>query len=188
MTLRITSICFAALTALGACGDNSQLYSVPPVPAAESERVQISYGTVEVRQVSLPDYASQPEIYVRGADGSLTASDDLLWADEPTRAMTLELSRYLAQSTGAQVAAEPWPFADRAQATVEVRVEEMLTEPDGMFRITGQYHVASDFTGGGKSGLFDVAAPLTASSAGGIAAARGRAVYELALLIARQGM
>jgi uncharacterized lipoprotein YmbA len=154
-----------------------------------AERVGISYRTVEVLQVSLPTYAASEEIYVRGADGALTSSSDLLWADEPSRAVTLELTRYLSQITGAQVAPEPWPFADRAGARVDVRVEDMYAAADGRFIMTGQYFAAPEAEGRDRSGLFSLSAPIAGEGGvAAIAAARGQVVRDLAAEIARRGL
>lgn len=184
--LRLISL--AALTALAACSATPDRFAVPAAPVeARSER--ISYRSVEVRQVSLPTYAASEEIYVRSPEGAL-ASSGLLWADEPTRAVTQELARYLTQLTGAQVAAEPWPFYEPAQARVEVRVEEMLAEGDQVFVMSGQYFVAPESSGRrDRSGLFRLSAPIGADGGAlAIAAARGEVVRDLARTIAREAL
>jgi len=188
MTRHALLLCATLLAAAGCGGPDPLRFSVPAAPAA-GERVAIRYGTVEIREVSLPAYAASEEIYVRGPDGALAASPELLWSDEPSRAMSLEMARYLAQITGAQVASEPWPFNDRAQAVVEIRVEEMLADAAGLFQLSGQYFVAPDASGGGRSGLFSLSAAYAPEGgAPAIAAARGQAVRDLAALIAREGL
>ena len=185
---RLTLAPVLALSMLSACGGTAELYSVPPAQVTP-DSMRISYSSVEVRQVSLPSYAASEEIHVRGADGSLSASSSLLWSDDPTRSVTLELSRYLAQLTGAQVAAEPWPFYDPAQAKVEVRVEEMLADSTGVFLISGQYFVAPDSGRRDRSGLFTLTAPIQGDGGSlAIAAARGVVVRDLAMKIARDGL
>jgi len=142
-----------------------------------------------VLQVSLPSYAASDEIYVRGADGALTSSSGLLWSDDPSRAVTLELSRYLALTTGAQVAPEPWPFADRASARVDVRVEEMYAEGETRFVMAGQFFAAPENGGRDRSGLFALSAPIAGGGGtAAIAAARGQVVRDLAAEIARKGL
>ncbi|WP_375686997.1 membrane integrity-associated transporter subunit PqiC [Pseudooceanicola sp. LIPI14-2-Ac024] len=177
---------------LAGCGETPVRFA-PPVPtpgaAATVERVGIAYSSVEVLEVSLPSYANSDEIYVREGDGGLRKKSGVLWTDEPSRAMTLELSRTLSQITGRRVAPEPWPFADRAQARVDVRVEEMFADGDTRFVISGQYFVAPEDGGRDRAGVFTLAAPVaTDGGPAALAAARGQVVRELAQLIARQGL
>jgi hypothetical protein len=190
MTRRKTALRLAlipALAALAACSAPER-YVVPQTPV-EGARVPIRYGTVAIREVSLPTYAASEEIQSRGANGAVTSSGSVLWADDPARAITQDVARYLTEITGAQVAAEPWPFFDRAQATVEIRVSDMLAEADGSFRLTGQYFVAPDAGGRGRAGGFALAAPVAPDGGpAAIAAARGETVRDLSLLIARNGL
>lgn len=177
----------AALTLAG-CSANERFYTVPDVSAEALAPVSIRYGSVEVVEVSLPDYAERQQIARREGDGAVAAAKDVLWADLPARGMSLELARHLGRISGAQVASEPWPFNDRAQARLEVRVEQMLAEADGSFRLSGQYFVAPDLGGRGRSGLFDITVPVAGPGPSQIAAARAQAVAELAGQIAREGL
>lgn len=181
---------FFALLFLAACsgGDSAVRYAVPEAEVAV--RARISYASVEVIEVSLPTYASLEEIFVGTADGGLQSSTSLLWADDPTRAVTLELARSLAAITGARVAPEPWPFQEPAAARVDVRVEEMVAMADGVFRLKGQYFVAPrDIDRRERSGAFALVAPWnTEGGAAAIAAARGAVVRDLALQIAKEGL
>ncbi len=186
--LNIRSIALlAAAATLAACGGTPEArIAVPRADVAQSQR--IAYDSVSLREVSLPTYAASEDIYVSGPDGIIVSGDGLLWADEPGRAVTLELTRYLAQITGAQVASEPWPFLDRPQAEVELRIEEMLAHADGTFRLSGQYFVAPE-NGRARARLFSLAAPIGGTfSAGDIAAARGAAMRQLAGEIAANGL
>ena len=160
-----------------------------PVPTIETkERISISYRSVELREVALPRYAGDEAIFRETEAGALE-STGLLWADDPSRAITLELSRHLSRISGATVASEPWPFADRADAIVEVRVEEMLADQTGNFRLMGQYFVAPENGRRGRSSTFRLTAPIEANSGiGGLVQARATVVLELARLIAREGL
>ena len=179
-------IALPLIAALAACGGTVERFgSGAPVVDQTLPRVSSRYSSLEVRQVSLPSYAASDEIASRDAGGAITTNKSTLWADEPARAMTLELSRYLGQITGAQVAAEPWPFLDRAAAIVDVRIEDMVADADGSFHITGQYYVAPDSGYGGRSGLFSLSQPIVGDGAGAIAAARAAATRALAEQIAR---
>ncbi len=177
----------AAAATLAACGGTPDArVAVPRAEPGQSQR--ISYSTVALRAVSLPTYAASEDIYISGLDGVISPGAGLLWADEPGRAITLELTRYLAQITGARVASEPWPFADRAQVEVELRIEEMLAHADGTFRLSGQYFVAPE-NGRDRANLFALVVPIGgAFTAQDIAAARGAAMRQLAGEIAAKGL
>ncbi len=176
------------LVTLAACGGPELRYAVPQV--APAERVGIAFRTVELREVDLPTYASLEEIYVQNAEGAISPAPDLLWADDPSRAATLELSRALDTITGARIAPEPWPFDDFAEARVEVRVEEFLADATGMFRVSGQYFVATrDALGRDRAETFAVAVPIPPETGiAGVAAARAAAMGRLAGIIARNGL
>ncbi|RVT86617.1 hypothetical protein DXV76_00570 [Rhodobacteraceae bacterium CCMM004] len=183
----LAALALAALTACGGDGIGPVRYEVPP--SAPADKVAVSVGSVEVREVSLPLYAALETITVQAPDGALITDDDVLWADDPARAMTERLALTLAARTRARVAAEPWPFADPADARVEVRFTQALPGADGQYRIAGQYFVASAFgEGRDVARRFALAAPYVPGSVAAIAAARGRVLDELALLIARQGL
>jgi len=178
---------FAAAAALAACaGTPDERVAVPRADAGVKQR--ISYASVSLREISLPTYAASEEIYISAEDGTISPGPDLLWADAPARALTLELTRYLAQITGARVASEPWPFLDRPQAEVELRVEEMLAHADGTFRLSGQYFVAPE-NGRDRAQIFALAAPIGGEfTAHDIAAARGAVMRQLAVEIAKNGL
>ncbi|NIZ10107.1 membrane integrity-associated transporter subunit PqiC [Pseudooceanicola sp. HF7] len=182
------ALLLAATLALAACG-NERLFTAPVFPEAGLERVPSQFRTLEVQDVSLPDYAASGQIPARQADGSVKSSRSVLWADEPTRAVTLELARLLRQITATEVAAEPWPYFDSAQAQLQVRVESMLAEGDGSFRLTGQYFVAPTDGRRGRSDDFMIAVPVSAPGGPSeIADARSQAVLALARQIARGGL
>lgn len=174
------------LTFLVACGAAPQRFGAPLAPPGE--RIGISVALLEVRQVTLPSYALDEEIWVETADGALTADAGLLWADEPQRGVTQELVRQLGRITGARVAGEPWPFESLPQARLEVRVDEFLAGADGRFRIAGQYFSVALTAGRDRAADFSVSAPIAPDGgAAGIARARAVAVRDLARLIADEG-
>jgi uncharacterized lipoprotein YmbA len=177
----------AALALLAGCGAPPERFAAPLAPAGE--RIAVTVRQLEVRQVSLPSYARDEEIWIETAEGALTADNGRLWADDPERGMTLELSRQLSAITGARVAAEPWPFDQIPQARLELRVDSFIAGADGRFRITGQYFVASTDRGRDRAASFAVSAPIAPESGPpGIAAARAQATRDLARLIARDGL
>ena len=95
-------ILFGAALGLGACSGMPDLY--PVTPPAVTQTQKIAFRSVEVRNVSLPTYASASEIAVEDASGKLISSSAVQWADSPERAVALELSRHLARLSGARVA------------------------------------------------------------------------------------
>lgn len=177
----------ALVALLSACASGPARFAVPTV--TPDLRQQISYRSVELREVSLPVYAQSEEISIERLDGGITREAGLLWADLPARAMTLDLGRALRTITGAQIAPEPWPFDARPQARLEVRVEEMLASERGEFRLAGQYFVAAfDGSERGRAQSFALSVPLVDVDPATIAAARGQVTVMLAETIARDGL
>ena len=184
----MTRYALLAVLLLAACGGPELRLAVPP--ATPSEPVGIGFSSIEVRDVTLPTYAQLESIFVEDAAGMLVGTDELLWADDPARAATLELSRALAELTGVPVAPEPWPFEPYPAARLEVRVEEFVASRRGEFRLSGQYFVAAlDESGRDRARLFRISVPLDPEAPPqAIAAARGQAMLRLAEEIARDGL
>ncbi|WP_299848288.1 ABC-type transport auxiliary lipoprotein family protein [uncultured Roseovarius sp.] len=186
MTFLKPTLIGVALT-LTACGGTSDLY--PVIPPAVTETVRIGFRSVEVRDVSLPAYAAADEIAVQDANGKLITKGDVLWADNPERAVALELARNLARLSGAHVASEPWPLEAFPDARLEVRFESLVASADGQFRTSGQYFVGVTTGRRERSGFFELAVPFDPD--GGpqaIASARGQVILDLATYIARNGL
>lgn len=181
--LKIPAIA-TALALLAACGTPDRVAVLSP---AITETLPIRFASVEVKDVSLPSYAAADEIAQQAPDGTLVTSKTL-WADAPDRAIGLELSRNLARLTGRRIAAEPWPFAEDAAATLDVRFSDLVALTTGTYRATGQYFVGV-FDGREGSGQFDLS--VAYDPAGGVAAiadARGRLILDLARFLAREGL
>ncbi len=160
------------------------LLDPPPVSAKQKNRL----GRVEVAEVVLPTYASSQEISYQGEDGALHSSPDMLWADDPSAAVTRTLAAQISRISGATAVAEPWPLAEQPDRKLEVRIDQMLAGMDGVFRLNGQYFV-SPVTGeeGDVSRRFEIALPLPGAGPGATAAAQSRALQMLAERIARLG-
>lgn len=182
MMRRIDTL-FAALL-LAACGGNETLITSPEVNV--TERVSTSFRSIEVLEVSLPDYATGDEVALED-DGTLSLSRTF-WADDPTRAVTLGLARNLTEITGKTVAPEPWPFDQDAAARVDVRVEQMLIS-SGQMTLSGQYFV-TDLDGRGRdhAHLFDLSVPMETVNAQTAAEGRANLVAALATTIAQDGL
>tara|TARA_R110002049_G_scaffold117332_2_gene270499 strand:+ start:81459 stop:82022 length:564 start_codon:yes stop_codon:yes gene_type:complete len=171
---------------LAACGSAERFAVRPPVV---TEKINIAFSAVEVRDVSLPSYAAADEISTQEDDGTLISSKSVLWADAPERAVALELSQNLARMTGRRIASEPWPFEAFADARLEVRFAELVATTAGEFRTSGQYFVAVRDGRAERSGLFDLKVAFDPKGGpNAIAAARGQLILDLASYIARNGL
>jgi hypothetical protein len=93
--MRLTA---SVLALLAACGPAPVLLDVPE--ADPGARVSTSLASVEVVEVSLPTYAEGEDIFVRAADGTLAPLAGAVLADDPARALTLDLARALGAVTG----------------------------------------------------------------------------------------
>ncbi len=186
MTLlaRLVAFCFP-LFLLGCSTAERFAVTTPEV----TQTTRIAFRSVEVRDVSLPSYAAADEINVQAADGTLTSSADILWADAPERAIALELSGNLARLTGRRIASEPWPFEAFPDARLEVRFVDLLASTSGVYRTSGQYFVGVPEGGRERSGLFDLSVSFDPDGGpAAIAQARGRLILDLAEFIAKEGL
>lgn len=184
MTFMKSLVAAAALALLTACGAPDSIAVQSP---AVTETVSIGFASVEVKDVSLPTYASADAVAQQAPDGSMVTSK-VLWADAPERAIGLELSRNLARLTKKRIAAEPWPFEENAVATLDVRFADLVAGTDGVFRATGQYFVGV-YEGRERSGLFELSVAYDPKGGpAAIARARGQIILDLAKFIARDGL
>ena len=80
-----------------------------------------------------------------------------------------------------------WPLEQPADVRIDVRIEHIVAQSDGQFRLAGQYSVASpDFVVRESINRFDILQPLADTTPASVAAASGAAVLALAdLIIAR---
>ncbi len=184
----------ALLIAFALCACSSE---PPQSYAAETpaplERVGIRYSDVFVREVSLPTYAASETIFLQGEGGLLSEQVNTVWADDPTRAVTLGVAQSLQAITRARVAPDPWPFGTNPEVAVDIRMEALAPGSDGLYRASGQVFVApepdKDDTALNRALSFRFEVPFDPS--GGqpaIAAARAELVGRLAADIARRGL
>ncbi|MEM8823474.1 MAG: PqiC family protein [Pseudomonadota bacterium] len=171
---------FLTLT-LAACG--STQYFAPPTFESEL-RVNARANTVQINEVSIPEYAINQEIPIQQADGSLVTDTDRLWADLPDRALQASLTRHLNVITDAQVAAEPWPLSGFPDVEVSVFVEDMIVQLGGILSFTGTYALGLE-TGGGRVETFSITAPVGGTSYTAIINAHEAAWTQLAEQIAQ---
>ena len=138
---RKSLVSLAAIAVLAGCGETSGRYLIDtPAP---TQQVRVPLSTIEVRDVTLPDYVSSAEIMVQSEDGALRPVANAIWADNPVRGFTLMLARNLDTGSNAAAMTEPWPLTEPPHARVEVRVEQMVAQIDGTFRLTGQFAIGS---------------------------------------------
>lgn len=187
--MRLILASVAALTLLGACSNGEKTARYLIDPPQSGERLPDRLGTAELKDVSLPEYASGDEVSWQTEDGAVRSNTKEVWADNPQRAFTQALARAISDLSGATVIAEPWPLAEPPRRKIEVRVEKALAQADGVYRLSGRYFVADDVSGGtNQVRSFDISVPLaTDAGPGAIARAQSLAIGQLARQIAVLG-
>ncbi|WP_415182830.1 membrane integrity-associated transporter subunit PqiC [Phaeovulum sp.] len=187
--MTMTRFALVALTLVAACSNPEKTGRYMIDPPATEKQLPDMLGLTELREVSLPQYASGQEIAYQTEDGALRSRPDQIWADDPARAITQALARQISSVSGATVVAEPWPLAAEPQRRLEVRVEQMLAHADGVMRLSGQYFVSPAGYGAGRDVVrrFDLSIPIEGTGPAAIAAAQSRAIKRLAEQIARLG-
>lgn len=184
--LRLLPLC---LLALAACSDPEKVARYPIDPPTAQKVLPDRLGRAELREVTMPQYATAQEIPYQTADGALRSNPDNLWANDPAQAVTQALARQISGLTGATVLAEPWPLSSPPARRIEVRIEQMLPGSDGLLHVAGVYFVTP---AGGEIGRdivrrFDFTVPIADQEPGTIAKAQSLAVTELARRIAQLG-
>ncbi len=164
---------------LAACGDNKARFIISPPETASQTRVRVA--SIEVRDVSLPAYATGTEIVVEDDDGALRPVRRAIWADDPPRAVTGALAASLDRKSTAIVAAEPWPLTESPDVQLSVRVDQMVARTDGTFRLSGQFALSSP-SGATRDRLdrFSISVPLPDTEPASVAVAAGNAIDGLA--------
>lgn len=181
---RVLSVLFFAV--LSAC-TSTPANRLDFSPVTSEVKIRASVGSVMLRTVSLPTYAAAEEIAVEVAPGIIGSDANILWADDPERAVTLAMTQQLDDILNATVGPEPWPFVGLPDVAVEVRVAQMLAGADGIFRLSGQYFVGGDrIDFRNSSHQFDLSEPLVGDGVSAIATAQARAVLRLSEDIARR--
>lgn len=171
---------------LAACSNPEKTARFLIDPPAVSAQVPNRLGTAELKDVSLPEYASDQEVMWQTADGAVRSTPDNLWADNPQRGFTMALAREISNVSGATVIGEPWPLAEPPQRVLEVRVETALAQANGLYRLRGRYFVSDQDNGGtNHARSFDISVPLTQpDQPAAIAAALSQSITILAQQIA----
>lgn len=190
--MRHILIASALIAAVAGCSNGEKTARYLIDPPAPTERLPNRLGTTELKDVSLPEYASGDEVSWQTADGAVRSNSEKLWADVPQRAFTLTLARAISDISGATVIAEPWPLAEAPRRTLEVRAEKALAQADGTYRLSGRYFVGDAGAGGANQARsFDIAIPMGVSGDDAtpaiIARAQSQAIAQLARQIAVLG-
>ncbi len=144
------------------------------------ETAQASGTRIEVYEVSLPLYMQSQEIPVMGMDGAIRSSSSALWADDPSRAISLNLAEALSRMSGGVASVEPWPLDEPARARLDVRVKTLLADESGQLQFAGQYFMVSDTGRRPKVEWFDIKIPIEEVNGKTIAQATGLATQQLA--------
>ena len=158
-------------------------YLIDPPPL--TTQVPNRLGTAELKDVSLPEYASGQEVAYQTKDGAVRSTPKNLWADTPERAFTLTLARAISDVSGATVIGEPWPLAEPPRRVLEVRVEKALAQSNNTYRLSGRYFVSDDASGGANHARgFDISVPMANETPAATAAAQSQAISMLSQQIA----
>lgn len=182
---RTALIALVCVTVLGACSNPMKTGRYLLDPPAAGERLPDRLGTVELKDVSLPDYAAGDEIAWQSKDGAVRIDSKSLWADKPGRAFTIALASTISSISGATVIAEPWPLAEQPRRRLQVTVEKALAEANGTYRLRGRYFISDEAAGGSNQARsFDIVVPLTSDAPEAIARAQSQAITQLARQIA----
>ncbi|WP_439123921.1 PqiC family protein [Marivita sp.] len=174
------SVAFVMALPLAACSSGDTARYLIDAPAASGAETRVSVRSVELRDVSLPSHASGTSILVRETDGALRPLGDAEWADDPERAVTGTLAQMLDDRSTATVSAEPWPLLDGPSARLDVRIDKMLANANGVFEITGQAAVSAvDGRPRERVERFAIVVPITEITAAAVTEAQGRALVAL---------
>lgn len=133
---------FVVLALVAGCAPPADRLALAPLQSELELRPLVRSAIV--RTVSLPTYAAAEEIAFETADGLIASTDTVLWADDPQRAVTLAIARNLTDILNTDVGPDPWPFVGLPDVAIDIRVERMLAQADGTFRLTGQFYVGGD--------------------------------------------
>lgn len=177
---------FVGLTAiLAACSGPASRLEMAPAQSDLSLRASV--GSAMVRTVSLPTYAAAEELSIETAEGLITSKSDILWADDPARAVTLALTRNIGAVTGTKIGPDPWPFVGLPDVAIDVRVTRMVAGADGVFDLEGQFYVGGDGIDYPNSiNAFAISAPMTDTTPAAIARAQAQALLTLSEQISRK--
>lgn len=130
------------------------LFDEPEPSATALARVGSSIG---LRELSLPLYARRPQVASLEADGSIAASDDHRWGEEPPRAATRVVARALERSGGGEVFVEPWPIGAAPDLVVSVEVDRVIGALGGEATLRGEVSIARrDARGDARKTAFDI--------------------------------
>ncbi|WP_373635564.1 membrane integrity-associated transporter subunit PqiC [Yoonia sp. SS1-5] len=177
---------FLIMTVLGlaACSPPPERLAMRPVQSALELRPLV--GSAMVRTVTLPTYAAVEEIAFETPNGLIASNEDILWADDPQRAVTIAITRNLSDILNTNVGPDPWPFIGLPDVAIDIQVERMLAGANGTFSLTGQFYVGGDgIDYRNISQPFSISKPMADSSLGGVADAQAAALLDLSERIAR---
>lgn len=172
-------IIFVGLTALmAACSGSTARLDMSPVKT--DMKLRAAVGSAMVRTVSLPTYAAAEELATETVDGLIASNADVLWADDPSRAVTLTLTRNIGDIVNAKVGPDPWPFAGLPDVSIDVRVTRMIAGADGVFDLEGQYFVGGDgIDYPNTTNAFAISTTVTSQEPAAIALAQAQALMTL---------
>lgn len=169
---------FVALIGLVACSPPINRLSMAPLQSPLELRPLVE--SVMLRTVTLPSYAAAEEIAFETAEGLIASNEDVIWADDQQRAVTVAITRNMTDILNAMVGPEPWPFIALPDVVVDIQVERMLAGSDGIFLLTGQFYVGGDGIDFPNSTRpFAISKPMADGTLASIAAAQAEVLLTL---------
>ena len=162
---------------MSACSNNISQFAIEGNPLEEGRR---SNTTIEVLEVSLPLYMQGQDIPVMDENGAIKTTSGAEWADDPARAISLNLAQSLSRLSGGIASVEPWPLDEPALKRLDVRVKTLLANNRGTLDFSGQYFLTPDDGSKPKVDWFNIAVPMRSLDARSIAHATGIATQQLA--------
>ncbi len=149
-----------------------------PPPAAEP----LSLG---LREIALPLYARRQQIAAFDTTGTVMASDEHRWAEEPAPAATRLLARTIADQTGGQVFVEPWSRSAAPERIAAVEVDRFIGTLGGDVVLIGQLSLTeTGSTARPTSYPFRITTPVAGDDWPMLTAAYGAAIASLGRFIA----
>jgi len=181
----LNKLMIMAVLGLAACAGPTSRLALTPMQSTLELRPLVR--SAMVRTVSLPTYAAAEEISFETADGLISSNENVLWADDPQRAVTIAITRNLADILNTDVGPDPWPFVGLPDVGIDIRIAQMLAGADGTFRLTGQFYVGGDgIDFRNSSTAFAISKPMPDQSLPSIANAQAAALLTLSEQIARK--
>ncbi|MEM7547821.1 MAG: PqiC family protein [Pseudomonadota bacterium] len=178
---------FACISACAPAPEPRLFLLGAPAGATTATSAAVTAPVIGLREIALPLYARRPQVAAQSADGTLIASDQNRWAEDPPRAATRLVARTLMMRTGADVFEEPWGREADPDLVAAVEVDRFIGGLGGEVTLEGQLSISSRRAQGRPRLVpFAISEPVAGNSWDGLTDAYGRAVQALGNFVAAQ--